>query len=86
MHVSQPAVFRKLGFVSLTFVIQSRIEVKRKTFGDGYFSALTKQYAELPESCDFVMYWWHKAAELVRANRVRRFGFITTKRISRFWE
>jgi hypothetical protein len=24
------------------------------------------------------MYWWHKAAELVRANMVKRFGLITT--------
>jgi hypothetical protein len=56
--------------------------LKRKTFGDGYFSALTKQYAELPESCDFVMYWWHKAAELTRTGKVKRFGFITTNSIN----
>ena len=24
------------------------------------------------------MYWWHKAAELTRQGKVRRFGFITT--------
>ncbi|MCL2876931.1 MAG: class I SAM-dependent DNA methyltransferase [Betaproteobacteria bacterium] len=56
--------------------------LKRKTFGDGYFDALTKTYAKLPESCDFVMYWWHKAAEQVRAGRARRFGFITTNSIN----
>jgi len=27
------------------------------------------------------MYWWHKAAELVRSKRVQRFGFITTNSI-----
>lgn len=32
----------------------------------------------MPESADFVMYWWHKAAELVRAGEIRQFGFITT--------
>jgi hypothetical protein len=31
-----------------------------------------------PTSADFVMYWWHHAAELVRAGAARRFGFITT--------
>jgi hypothetical protein len=27
---------------------------------------------------DFVLYWWYKAAELVRAGKSKRFGFITT--------
>ena len=50
----------------------------RESLGDGYATTLRQTYAELPESCDYVMYWWHKAAELVRADRVRRFGFIAT--------
>jgi hypothetical protein len=28
------------------------------------------------------MYWWHKAAELVRAGKTQRFGFITTNSIN----
>jgi len=32
----------------------------------------------VPESADYVMYWWHRAAELTRAGRLRRFGLITT--------
>jgi hypothetical protein len=28
------------------------------------------------------MYWWHNAAEAVRAGRAERFGFITTNSIS----
>lgn len=52
--------------------------MKRAALGSGYFTALTATYAALPESCDFVMYWWHKAAALVREGRARRFGFITT--------
>jgi len=55
---------------------------KRQTLGHGYFDALTKAYGELPESCDFVMYWWHKAAELARLGKARRFGFITTNSIT----
>ncbi|MEQ9418123.1 MAG: class I SAM-dependent DNA methyltransferase [Salinisphaeraceae bacterium] len=50
----------------------------RAALGDGYTEAVRSTYSELPESCDFVMYWWHKAAELARLGKIRRFGFITT--------
>lgn len=52
----------------------------RDALGDGYVSAVRHVYAELP-ACDFVMYWWHKAAELVAAEDVKQFGFITTNSI-----
>jgi len=55
---------------------------KRGVLGQGYFEALAKVYPELPESCDFVMYWWHKAAARVRAGKAQRFGFITTNSLS----
>jgi hypothetical protein len=32
----------------------------------------------VPDSADFVMYWWDKAAELTRTGKAKRFGFITT--------
>lgn len=51
---------------------------KRAVLGGGAFEALAKAYPELPEACDFVMYWWHNAAKLVREGNARRFGFITT--------
>jgi hypothetical protein len=35
----------------------------------------------MPESADFVMFWWHKAALETLAGRTRRFGFITTNSI-----
>jgi SAM-dependent methyltransferase len=50
----------------------------RSELGDGYIAALHKVYDEVPESADFVMYWWQRAAELARASKIRRFGFITT--------
>lgn len=50
----------------------------RSELGDGYIAALHKLYDEVPESADFVMYWWQRAAELARASKIRRFGFITT--------
>ncbi|WP_205409736.1 class I SAM-dependent DNA methyltransferase [Pseudothauera hydrothermalis] len=53
----------------------------RRALGDGYVDAVRAAYPEVPESADFVMYWWHKAAEAVRQGAARRFGFITTNSI-----
>lgn len=50
----------------------------RQALGDGYAEALRKTYPAVPDSSEYVMYWWHKAADLTRAGRLRRFGFITT--------
>jgi hypothetical protein len=51
----------------------------RQELGDGYTEALWSVYEKaVPNSADFVMYWWHKAAERVRVGKSRRFGFITT--------
>ncbi|MBD1943587.1 DUF559 domain-containing protein [Coleofasciculus sp. FACHB-712] len=53
----------------------------RERLGDGYAETLRKEYKDVPDTVDYVMYWWHKAAELSRANRINRFGFITTNSI-----
>jgi len=53
----------------------------RAALGDGYVEALRGVWNEVPESADFVMYWWHHAASLARAGQIRRFGFITTNSI-----
>src|ERR1039457_436728 len=50
----------------------------RGELGDGYAETLRSVYSEVPETADYVMYWWHRAAERVRAGQTRRFGFITT--------
>ncbi|MCU0836686.1 MAG: hypothetical protein MUC77_19995 [Chromatiaceae bacterium] len=50
----------------------------RLALGDGYVEALRGAWADVPGSADFVMYWWHRAAELTRSGRLRRFGLITT--------
>ena len=50
----------------------------RRALGDGYVDALRKTWKEVPESSDFVMYWWNKAADLVRNGEIRQFGLITT--------
>ncbi|MDY0071357.1 MAG: class I SAM-dependent DNA methyltransferase [Thauera sp.] len=53
----------------------------RRALGDGYVDAVRSTWKEIPESADFVMYWWHIAAEAVRAGSARQFGFITTNSI-----
>lgn len=50
----------------------------RRALGSGYVDAVRKTYPEIAESTDFVMYWWHIAAEKVRSGKAQRFGFITT--------
>jgi SAM-dependent methyltransferase len=54
----------------------------RRLLGDGYVEMLRDVYQEVPRTCDYVMYWWHRAAERVGANKARRFGFVTTNSIS----
>lgn len=54
----------------------------REMLGDGYVEALRKVYKDVPDTVDFVMYWWHKAAELVRIGKIYTFGLITTNTIS----
>jgi len=50
----------------------------RGALGEGYVDALRGTWPKVPESADFVMYWWHRAAELVTAGQAERFGLITT--------
>jgi len=53
----------------------------REALGDGYVEALAAALPKVPRSVDFVMYWWNKAAQLLSAEKIRRFGFITTNSI-----
>lgn len=53
----------------------------RDRLGDGYAETLRRIYSDVPETVDYVMYWWHKAAGKVCLNQVHRFGFITTNSI-----
>lgn len=50
----------------------------RDALGDGYTEAIRGVYAHVPASADYVMFWWDKAAELVRRGGLQRFGLITT--------
>ena len=50
----------------------------RDALGDGYVEALRGAWVRVPDTSDFVMYWWDQAAELARSGLARRFGLITT--------
>ncbi|GDY34607.1 DNA methyltransferase [Acidovorax sp. NB1] len=50
----------------------------RDALGDGYVQALRNAWTEVPDSADFVMFWWHHAAQQVAAGHARRMGLITT--------
>ncbi len=57
-------------------------ERMRDLLGDGYVEALRKAWkGDVPDSADLVMFWWRKAAELVRDGKAKRFGLITTNSI-----
>jgi hypothetical protein len=61
------------------FIVDKKM---RLTLGNGYVNALRGAYEKLPESIDFVLYWWHKSAQLLNSKEIRGFGFITTNSIS----
>jgi hypothetical protein len=55
----------------------------RDALGDGYTECLRKAWkGKVPESADFVMFWWQKAAELLAGKKVGQFGLITTNSIT----
>jgi len=83
----RPATWPQADFIvgNPPFIGASRM---RDALGDGYAEALWKAYPKMPQSADFVMYWWDKAAlaargwkpatDKTRAKGTRRFGLITT--------
>ena len=54
----------------------------RLGLGGGYVEALRSTWNGVPRSADYVMYWWHKAAETTRSGETRRFGLITTNSLT----
>jgi SAM-dependent methyltransferase len=49
----------------------------RDALGDGYTEALRATHNDVPESCDFVMYWWNHAANLLRGAALECGGHAT---------
>ncbi|HZS04252.1 MAG TPA: DNA methyltransferase [Blastocatellia bacterium] len=54
----------------------------RFTLGDGYAATLRETYADVPDTVDYVMYWWNQAAAKARFGKIKQFGFITTNSIT----
>lgn len=54
----------------------------RQFLGDGYVDALRRTWKDVPNSADFVMYWWQRAAELVADGQLVRFGLITPNTVT----
>ncbi len=81
-HYTRPrkAVWPQADYVigNPPFIGTSRM---RQALGDGYAEALRNTYPQVPESADYVMYWWQHAADLARAEQIKGFGFITTNSI-----
>ncbi|XWK89189.1 MAG: DNA methyltransferase [Phormidium sp.] len=81
----RPAEWQEANYIvsNPPFIGNARM---REVLGDGYAETLRQVYQDVPDTVDFVMYWWHKAAELVRLGKVARFGFITTNSIRQVWQ
>ena len=60
----------------------------RSRMAPGYAEALWAAHPHMNESADFVMYWWDRAAEILRRKKspLRRFGFVTTNSISQVFQ
>ncbi|HFH2560747.1 TPA: class I SAM-dependent DNA methyltransferase [Pseudomonas aeruginosa] len=56
-------------------------KVMRSILGDGYVDAIQTAWPEVNQATDFVLRWWHKAAQLVSTTKTRSFGFITSSTI-----
>ena len=54
----------------------------RQAFGDFYVEALRATYQEVPETVDYVVYWWSRAAQAVSSRQTRRLGLITTNSLT----
>src|SRR6185437_16090666 len=76
---------RKAAWPEADFVVGNPPFIGNKrmriALGDGYVDALRGAWPDVPESADFVMFWWHHAAVLTQRGALQRFGFITTNSI-----
>lgn len=76
---------RKADWPKADFIVGNPPFIGDKTMkealGPGYVDALRSTYDDVPDSSDFVLYWWDHSATLTRRGEVRRFGFVSTNSI-----
>jgi len=77
----KPAKWPKADFIvgNPPFIGSKRM---RAVLGDTYVDAVQQAWSAVPDASDFVLRWWHIAAQLVGAGRVRRAGLVGTNSIS----
>ncbi len=77
----RPAVWQEADYIvsNPPFIGKSR---RRTALGDEYLECLFKAYPQMPDGADFVMYWWFRAINIIKQNKLKRFGFITTNSIT----
>ena len=79
---ARPAEWPQADFIvgNPPFVGMKRMQA---VLGEGYTEALRRAYrGAVPDSADYVMYWWHRAAEAVRTGDTEAFGLITTNSLT----
>ena len=79
---ARPAEWPEADFIvgNPPFVGMKRMHA---VLGEGYTEALRSAYrGAVPDSADYVMYWWYRAAEAVRTGRTESFGLITTNSLT----
>ena len=79
-HGARQAVWPKADFIigNPPYMGQWR---QREEFGSGYVEALRAAYPGVPDTADYVMYWWYRAAQEIAEGRTLRAGLITTNTI-----
>ncbi len=60
----------------------SGVRLMRSTLGTEYVDALREAYPIVPDTSDYVLYWWHTCANRASQGKIRRFGLITTNSIT----
>ncbi len=59
-------------------------EPMREALGQAYLQELWRSYCPLNESADFVMFWWDRAAGILKQkqSKLKRFGLVSTNSIT----
>jgi hypothetical protein len=78
----RPAEWQESDFIISNPPFLGKLYMNER-LGEGYVKSLRDAYKDkVPDSCDFVMYWWYHAAQLTALQTVKRFGFVTTNSIT----
>ena len=78
----RPAVWQEADYIVSNPPFIGKLKMILR-LGEGYVKALREAYKDqVPDSCDLVMYWWYKAAQMMAHKKISKFGFVTTNSIT----